>query len=94
MNQRYNNSTKCGHCQLRHIGAGRGLCRKCYADESIRAQYKPLKDCGNKDHVGLTAGVGEAEPTDAMPGTPGKVEAMEARAAAGLPLWARGDARG
>lgn len=54
--------TLCRHCHEHVCNAGRGLCRRCYSDLSIREQYKRLDWQRGSDkprcrHCGIWAGL-------------------------------------
>lgn len=85
----------CRHCgQLRTNMRPRGLCWTCYYLPGVRAQYKPVSKYasrgeGNHNASDLPLGI----PTPHMPGTPGKIAILTARAAAGQSLWHPLDAK-
>ncbi len=85
----------CRHCsQLRTLHR-RGLCRSCYARPEIRVLYPRLKADQDKGGMpDLTGGRPHpAEPTDALPGSPEKVDVLAERASRGEVLWHPDDAR-
>lgn len=78
----------CRHCHNPKKGIDRrGLCRPCYRDPDVRAQYAviPTTNCGLAlSNAKLPM---PNTPTDAQPGSEEKVAILEARAAAGEQLW-------
>ena len=93
-------SALCVHCGRRRAGCsgGRGLCRPCWEDRSVRPRYPRRRDFTTGD-PGLFADNRipplPPAPTAELPGTPGKIAVMEARADGGFqvhhPLDAAGD---
>jgi hypothetical protein len=84
----------CLRCGRRPPNRPRGLCWTCYFRSGDRLRYGGHSEFTPWVHR-RDPGSGQRlpEPTDAPPGSPGKVEALAARAAAGEGLWSRGDAR-
>jgi hypothetical protein len=85
----------CLHCGRHVAGRPRGLCWGCYQDPMVRDSYSTSGSkfarrgegtgrCREPDPPG--------EPTAAIPGTEGKLAALEARVAAGRGLWHPDDA--
>lgn len=87
-------SELCRHCQSKVGSRPKRLCTACYANAAVRDSYPPVSKYGNRTAAGkvdhLTAHVAAA--VDVVkclhaPGTPGKLQTLEERAAAGLSLW-------
>lgn len=68
----------------------RGLCRPCYRDKGARRAYDRLPI--QPSPVRQSGLVPPAEPCPFPPGSPGKLAALERRAAAGQYLWHEDDA--
>lgn len=75
---------KCRHCRRRRLCRSRGLCWRCFHNPTIRPLYSPGNNSGVEDRNG---GYGLPPRTRSEAGTPGKLEALEQRARAGLALW-------
>jgi hypothetical protein len=91
----------CRHCRGRLAYRPRGLCSRCYFTPAVRESYPPDPENGSDQACGraYTSPVGRKDPknlplvpTDAMPGTPEKVEVLRERARQGVSLWHPGDA--
>jgi hypothetical protein len=61
----------------------RGLCRICYFMPGSLDRFPSKQQLG----YGQTAATKPCEPTDAMPGTPEKIEVLTQRARLGQLLW-------
>jgi hypothetical protein len=84
----------CRHCKTAKVARPRGLCWRCYYDPEITKLYPSESPYANRGRPDTTGGfVLAADPTAHMPGTPGKVEVLESRAALGVALWHPDDAR-
>ncbi len=91
----------CRHCHHRIQRDARGLCDVCYGNGSIRSMYPFLDINGNEVVCGCPGGsrgrqgdgtanlgpVGVGEPTDAPPGTEGKIAAIQERLRNRQELW-------
>jgi hypothetical protein len=89
--------TPCRHCRAAGGWYCRGLCRRCWSDQSIRALYPPRRDLTPEQLRGepgraFRASGPPPEPTDGLPGSEAKIAALCERAAAGVGLWHPGDA--
>ena len=83
---------KCRHCLRRLACRPCGMCSACFRDPDTRALYSG-RGSGYRSEVGSAAPTLPAsEPTDALPGTEGRVEAYMRRAEAGMSLYHPGDA--
>jgi hypothetical protein len=84
----------CVHCQDRPAVRARGLCSACYYQPHIRQRY-PITTVALVRHSteGEPMERGEAEPTDALPGTPAKIEVMAERYERRQSLFHPGDRR-
>jgi len=83
----------CRHCNRVNSNRPRGLCWSCYYSPGVRDLYPSTskfarRGVGNGNRV-----VETPEPTDALPGTPEKIEVLEERARRGQALWHPLDAR-
>ncbi len=84
---------RCRHCQqLKRYLRPRQLCHACFADLAIRRRYPRCQRapqygdlCGNRPLP--------ARPTDAPPGSPGRIAALMERAARCESLFHPADAR-
>lgn len=87
--------TICRHCDRDRYIEGRGLCGRCYKTPAIRAVYPMLRDVLPRGRAPEAApsGIDPHAPTAHPPGSPEKEAVLKERAAAGLPLFHRGDAR-
>ena len=90
------NKTTCRHCGRRSAGRPRGLCFRCYDCPAVRGSYPlPGSECARYG-VGARAGYAGSKPASSpcphLQGTPGRVAAMAARAAAGETLFDGRDA--
>jgi hypothetical protein len=76
-------------------GCGKGLCLGCFGDPAVRARFPGLYAAADPSATPDFNGTPPppAEPTAEPPGSPGKLAALAARAAAGQALWCCGDAR-
>ena len=85
----------CAACS-RDFTAGRwarALCWPCRQRPEVRAAFRVGGKYTRRGVADYNGPVTPADaPTPAPPGSPGKVAAMEARAAAGVSLWHEGDA--
>jgi hypothetical protein len=84
---------KCQHCNKGKICRPRGLCFPCYYTPAIRERFPSTskyayRGVGNHFRLGSLP-----TPTDAVPGSPEKIEIMAARAAAGEQLHHPRDAK-
>lgn len=80
----------CRHCGRKRVYRPRGLCWSFYENLDVRSQYEPLNKYGKRGRRGHDARNGaylSAEPTEDLPGTEGKVQTMEERAARGEGLF-------
>ena len=87
----------CRHCRGRYSCRPRGLCWPCFGDPAVRALYPTSAAPTSRRGVGngvMASAPPPSEPTDAVPGTPEKIEVLSARAARGESLWHPGDAGG
>ena len=73
----------CLHCCRRVQHHRRRLCSRCYAQGAIGNRYVPARVA--TDFYGNPPA--PAEPTDAQPGSPDKIEVLAARAQAREKLW-------
>jgi hypothetical protein len=83
----------CLHCGVRFVSRPRGLCHRCFYAPGVKELYSPVSKYGVR-------GVGQGcinpvppAPTESLPGTESKLNEFGRRAAAGLSLFAAGDAR-
>jgi len=84
----------CQHCMKRKVNRPRGLCWGCWYTPGVRDLY-PSTSKFARQGVGVTAPLaGATRPTAAHPGTPEKLEVLEARAGRGEALWHAGDSGG
>lgn len=82
----------CRHCKRVNLYERKGLCATCYRDASIAPKYAPRPSLSYRG-VGLRNHARDLpEPTEALPGTEGKILVMIARAAADEALWHPADA--
>lgn len=74
----------CRHCERRAAWASRGLCQQCY-NSPARELYPLGKNAKYTTKRKIEPWMGKlpAVPTDALPGTPEKVEVMARRVARG-----------
>jgi hypothetical protein len=72
----------CRHCRRNPVNRPRGLCRGCYYAPGVRDLY-PSESKFVFRGVGNTPPKRHPAPTAALQGTPAKLAALEARAAAG-----------
>jgi hypothetical protein len=78
----------CRHCRRKKVNRPRGLCWPCYYTPGVREKYPSTSKyarrgvCDFDDRPAVAA-----RPTEAAPGTPGKVAEMEDRARLGQSLW-------
>ena len=80
--------TLCRHCNRTVARRPRGLCSHCY--NTVRDLYPSASKFSRR---GVDAATRPPDaPTDARPGTPEKVAALERRAALGQHLWHDNDA--
>ena len=86
----------CRHCKVRSGYRSRGLCAICWDNVEIRALYSARRGIWQRDAEEVEQHKVEAAeyvrtvaplPTDAMPGTPEKVEIMELRYALGFSIF-------
>jgi hypothetical protein len=85
----------CLHCGGNAKHGSRGLCCRCYKRLEIRARYPVIRDCARTVGLGImTPHDKPVASTDALPGTPEKIEAMGQRLAMGCTLYHPDDARG
>ena len=85
----------CLHCKKNLANRSRGLCCRCYNTTSIVRNYRPIVYTNRRGSgIDQFADKGEPEPTMALPGTQGKIDVLTRRAAAGLCLWSKEDAKG
>lgn len=83
----------CRHCQKVKSNRPRGLCWSCYYRPGVRELYpstskyarRGVSDFNGQTHLA-------ARPTQALPGSPEKVEVLAERARLGLSLWHPQDA--
>ncbi len=82
----------CLHCGIvRHLKP-RNLCYSCYYSKpGVRTTYPESQEKAERRGLQTLGTVGEAPPTDAVPGTPDRLAVLEWRAANGLPLWNKND---
>lgn len=87
----------CKHCKkiYRQACRPRGLCYTCYYTHGVREQYPVLGDQrfqsrGVHDFFGVAP---LPTPTEALPGSPEKLQELARRAEAGMALWHPRDAR-
>jgi hypothetical protein len=83
----------CRHCNKVRSNRPRGLCWSCYYKPGVREQYPSTSKFarrGVSDFNGLATPA--AQPTQAAPGTPEKVDVLAERARLGLSLWHPHDA--
>jgi len=79
----------CRYCSIMRAPRPRGLCFTCYKNVTIRIQVSPLSKhgrrglCYQRKKSTLTLG----HPTAHLPGSPGKIETLRARVAAGEELF-------
>lgn len=84
----------CRHCKQGKWIRSRGLCYDCWFNPAIRELYPSMQGLG-----GGSAAVGNHgrrlpdQPTRAQPGSPEKIEILEARAAADVALFHPDDLR-
>lgn len=76
----------CRACCRRVANRARGLCWHCYYLPGLRDRFAPVSPNGRRG-AGFVRQQGTPEPTDALPGTPEKVEILAERAAKGYDLW-------
>jgi hypothetical protein len=78
----------CRHCQKVKPNRPRGLCWSCYYSPCVRDQFPSTSKFARRG-VGNFNGRGKLPPvpTDALPGTPEKVDIMAERARLGVSLW-------
>lgn len=89
----------CRHCRKRKANRPRQLCWTCYYTPGIRRRYPPLSQLGR--YAALSHGDSRDSfaarplptPTDAMPGSPGKLEILRERARRGEQLFHPHDAK-
>ncbi len=73
----------CSHCGVAANHAGRGLCKRCYNNRSVRVRYPCTLEIANTNQAPATL----PEPTDALPGTPEKVRVLARRMQLGQQLY-------
>jgi len=85
----------CRHCERFLVIYSRRLCRFCWAEPDVRYLY-PIQQGMNNQYNPTSKAIKDidrstdplpAEPTEAWPGSPEKVEIMEARALARVSLF-------
>lgn len=81
----------CRDCGKTPAKSPRGLCWVCYRTPSVRARYPISAKYGRKTWPKYTA-LPPAEPTQAIPGTPEKIEVLQSRASQGVELHHEWDA--
>ena len=81
----------CRHCARRVACRAAGLCWACSRALEIRALYSPRAAVLHVDHGGRLL---PAEPTDACPGTPRKLEVLRSRVERNQQLYHPLDATG
>lgn len=74
----------CRHCTKNFATRSRGLCASCFADQRLRALYKP-KTTNRRDRRHRVPPAPES--TDAPPGSLAKVAVLERRAALRVELF-------
>lgn len=84
--------SRCLHCATRAISRPRGLCRYCYDSPGMRERYGLIPRIPQSETT-PTVTRAPAEPTEALPGTEAKIEALASRIAGGVELWHTKDAR-
>jgi hypothetical protein len=83
----------CRHCGRVKANRPRGLCWSCYYQPGLRERYPSTSKYAHRgvnDFAGWA--VEPPEPTNALPGSPEKVDILERRARMGLSLWHPNDA--
>ncbi len=80
----------CCHCHAKRANRPKGLCHSCYYTPGVRALYKSTSKYVQRGH-GTDEGTREPEPTEAMPGSEGKMAALHQRLATGQQLHHRND---
>ena len=87
----------CRHCKTGKVCRSRRLCSTCYFTPGVKELY-PVKNCkanyrGSTEDFNGAAKPPDA-PTNAIPGSPEKIEVLRERAAQGMGLFHAGDFSG
>lgn len=77
----------CLHCRRRRAYRWPGLCVPCHRTPEVRALFPVARCAGRGVRDSYATRPLPPEPTCEVPGTPGKLAVLEARAAAGLQLF-------
>lgn len=84
----------CRHCRDKRVCRPRGLCWRCWHDLAVRDQYPSVSKYANRGFGNSVDGdTRPAEPTDGLPGSPVKMDALHERARRGEALWHPEDLR-
>lgn len=79
------NQTVCRHCHAGRVSRPGGLCWHCYHTEGVAVLYVQRRPRIEGDRTGVQP-LPDA-PTRAIPGSPAKIDVLQARASAGQQLW-------
>src|SRR5437016_4958041 len=83
----------CRHCHFSPVSRPRGLCWHCYYMPGVRDRYMSTSKYGNRGPGNFNGEVPvPAMPTDALPGSPEKMEVLAQRALNRQALWHPDDA--
>ena len=85
---------KCRHCGRPKVNRPRGLCWGCWGRRDVRESY-PITSKFARRGVGNSNAASKpaASPCPHPQGSPGRIDTLSARAAAGESLWHPGDCR-
>jgi hypothetical protein len=83
----------CRHCARHRVNRPRGLCWSCYYNPAIRPRYPSTSKFARRGVDDFNGRVPlPPEPTDALPGSPAKVDILARRARLHQALWHPADA--
>jgi len=84
---------RCRHCRRKRVTRPRGLCWDCYYLPGVRELYPATSKYGQRGPgISRRHAVPPPFPTNALPGSPEKIQVLTQRLEHGFDLWHPNDA--